>query len=103
MKLTKSQLKEMIREEIQKLNERSEGRDELVKALKLANLHRKVKDISKKSGDWAQVDFKSGSWFSININNDGSFDGDYETRKGQYKEYDVKDMKQLVKLLKKDF
>ena len=30
-------------------------------------------------------------------------DGDYETPSGKHKEYDVKDIKQLVKLLKKVF
>ena len=86
------------------LNENSaEGRDELMKALKLANLHRKVKDVTKKRGDWAQAEFKRGGYFSINTNNDGSIDGDYETPSGKHKEYDVKDIKQLVKLLKKVF
>ena len=84
------------------LNENALTNAVLVKALKLANLNSKVKSVG---GDkkFSQVEFKAGGYLSVYTNNDGSIDGDYETPSGKHKEYDVKDIKQLVKLLKKVF
>ena len=84
------------------LNEADKPKDVLVKALKLANLNSKVKSIG---GDkkFSQAEFKAGGYLSVYTNDDGSIDGDYETPSGKNKEYDVKDVKQLTKLLKQIF
>ena len=77
----------------------------LALAVKKANLNSKVKSLSKKTGNFAQVEFKDGSFLSVYANKDGSIDGDYETPKGKHEEYifskDRDVLKHLISLLKK--